>query len=61
MAFISPSFVIFFLMVLLGLRVVPKRRWRSWILLGASLYFYFTWKHVYIFVLAAPIVIDYFC
>ncbi|MGD0301105.1 MAG: MBOAT family protein [Bryobacteraceae bacterium] len=61
MPFISPAFIVFFLVVLLSLRLAPSRRLRYWILLAASAYFYFTWKHVYLLVLAAPIVIDYFC
>ncbi len=61
MAFISLKFVIFLLVVLLGLRFAPSRHLRHWLLLAASAYFYFTWKAVYLFVLAAPILIDYFC
>jgi alginate O-acetyltransferase complex protein AlgI len=61
MAFISMKFVVFFLVVLLGLRVAPSRGLRHWLLLAASAYFYFTWKPVYLFVLAAPIFIGYFC
>jgi alginate O-acetyltransferase complex protein AlgI len=61
MAFFSLTFVVFFLLVVLGLRIVPSRKVRQWLLLAASLYFYFTWKPAYLAVLAAPIVIDYFC
>ena len=61
MAFISLPFVLYFAMVLLGMRLAPSRYLRHWLLLVASAYFYFTWKHVYLLVLAAPIVIDYFC
>jgi alginate O-acetyltransferase complex protein AlgI len=61
MAFISLPFALFFLIVLLGVRLAPSRYVRHRLLLVASAYFYFTWKHVYLLVLAAPIVIDYFC
>jgi alginate O-acetyltransferase complex protein AlgI len=61
MAFISLSFVVFFLIVLLGMRLAPSRYLRHWLLLAASFYFYLTWKHIYLLVLAAPIGVDYFC
>src|SRR5580693_1148163 len=61
MGLISLPFVLFFLIVLLGMRLAPSRYLQHWILLVASAYFYFTWKHLYVLVLAAPIVIDYFC
>jgi alginate O-acetyltransferase complex protein AlgI len=61
MAFISLKFVIFFFLVLLGLGVARSRHLRHWLLLVASAYFYFTWKHAYLLVLATPIAIDYFC
>jgi alginate O-acetyltransferase complex protein AlgI len=61
MAFLSLTFVLFFVIVLLGLRLAPSRHLRHWLLLVSSAYFYFTWKHIYLIVLAAPIVISYFC
>ena len=61
MAFLSTAFVVFFLVVLLGLRIAPSRHLRRWLLLCASGYFYATWKPAYLLVLAAPIGIDYFC
>ena len=61
MSFVSLPFALFFIIVLLGLRLAPSRYLRHWLLLGASAYFYFTWKHIYLIVLAAPIVISYFC
>ncbi len=61
MSFVSLTFVLFFGIVLLGLRLAPSRYLRHWLLLGASAYFYFTWKHIYLMVLGAPIVISYFC
>ena len=61
MAFLSTAFVVFFVVVLLGLRTAPSRDLRRWLLLIASGYFYATWRPAYLLVLAAPIVIDYFC
>jgi alginate O-acetyltransferase complex protein AlgI len=61
MAFLSTAFVVFFSVVLLGLRLAPSRDIRRWLLLIASGGFYATWKPAYLLVLAAPIVIDYFC
>jgi alginate O-acetyltransferase complex protein AlgI len=61
MAFLSTAFVVFFAVVLLALRLAPSRNLRRWLLLVASVYFYATWKPAYLLVLAAPIVIDYFC
>ncbi len=61
MAFLSTAFVVFFLAVLLGLRLAPSRDFGRWLLLIASAYFYATWKPAYLLVLAAPIAIDYFC
>lgn len=61
MTFVSISFVIFFIVVVLGLRLAPSRNLRQWLLLLASLWFYASWKPVYLLVLAAPILIDYFC
>jgi alginate O-acetyltransferase complex protein AlgI len=61
MTFISFSFVAFFLAVSVGLRLAPSRRIRHWLLLVASLWFYASWKPVYLLVLAAPILVDYFC
>jgi alginate O-acetyltransferase complex protein AlgI len=61
MAFLSTAFVVFFAVVLLGLRLAPSRDLRRWLLLVASGYFYATWKPAYLLVLAAPIVVDYLC
>lgn len=61
MPFLLPAFVLFFAIVLLGLRLAPSRLVRHWLLLAASAYFYFTWKHIYLVVLAAPIAIAYLC
>lgn len=61
MVFLSTAFVVFFSVVLLVLRFAPSRGVRRWLLLIASGFFYATWKPAYLLVLAAPIVIDYFC
>src|SRR5579862_3081723 len=61
MSFLSTAFVVFFSVVLLGLRLAPSRDIRRWLLLTASGVLYATWKPAYLLVLAAPIVIDYFC
>src|ERR1700722_1266053 len=61
MAFLSPAFVVFFLVVLLGLRLAPSHGFRRWLLPIASAYFYATWNPAYLLVLAAPIAIDYCC
>jgi alginate O-acetyltransferase complex protein AlgI len=61
MTFVSISFVTFFILVVLGLRLAPSRHLRQCLLLLASLWFYASWKPVYLLVLATPILIDYFC
>jgi alginate O-acetyltransferase complex protein AlgI len=61
MTFISFSFIAFFVVVLTGLRLAPGRSVRQWLLLLASLWFYASWKPVYLLVLATPILVDYFC
>ena len=55
------SFIAFFVVVLRGLRLAPGRSVRQWLLLLASLWFYASWKPVYLLVLATPILVDYFC
>jgi alginate O-acetyltransferase complex protein AlgI len=57
--FTSTAFAVFFAVVLLGLAVIRGRRPRQLLLLAASAYFYAYWKPAYIFVLAAPAIIDY--
>jgi alginate O-acetyltransferase complex protein AlgI len=61
MTFISISFVIFFLLLMIGLQLATSRDLRQHLLLLASIWFYASWKPLYLLVLAAPIVIDYFC
>ena len=61
MTFVSISFVTFFIVVLLGLRVAPSQNLRQCLLLCASIWFYASWKPVYLLVLATPILIDYLC
>jgi alginate O-acetyltransferase complex protein AlgI len=61
MTFVSVSFVTFFILVVLGLGVAPSRHFRQRLLLLASLWFYASWKPVYLLVLATPILIDYLC
>ena len=61
MIFISLSFVLFFIAVLAALRLAPSRRIRQVLLLLTSIWFYASWKLIYLLVLALPIMIDYFC
>ena len=61
MTFVSISFVTFLIVVVLGLRLAPTHRLRQWLVLLASLWFYASWKPVYLLVLATPILIDYLC
>jgi alginate O-acetyltransferase complex protein AlgI len=61
MTFVSISFVTFFIVVVLGLLVAPSRHFRQCLLLLASLWFYASWKPVYLLVLTTPILIDYLC
>ena len=61
MSFVSVSFLVLFSVVMLGLRLAPSRQHRQWLLLLASIYFYASWKPVYLLVLATPILIDYAC
>lgn len=61
MPFVSFAFVVFFVIVLLGLRMAPSRGIRAGLLLAASAFFYATWKPIYVLVLAAPILVAYFC
>jgi alginate O-acetyltransferase complex protein AlgI len=61
MSFVSLSFVAFFAVVLVALRLAPARHFRQWVLLAASIWFYAQSKPVYLLVLAAPVLIDYFC
>ena len=61
MNFISISFAVFFLVVILLLRLAPSRVLRQALLIVASLAFYATFGPLYLLVLFAPILIDYFC
>ncbi len=61
MTFVSFSFVAFFVAVMLGLWLAPSRHLRQCVLLLASIWFYASWKPVYLLVLATPILIDYYC
>jgi alginate O-acetyltransferase complex protein AlgI len=61
MTLLSISFVTFFILVVLGLRLAPSRHFRQCLLLLASLWLYASWKPVYLLVLVTPIFIDYFC
>ena len=52
MTFISFSFIAFFVVVLVGLRLAPGRAARQWLLLFGSLSFYASWKPAYLLVLS---------
>lgn len=61
MVFTSAPFVVFFLLVLTGLAIAPNRGARQFLILCSSIFFYAYWKPVFVLLLAAPSVIDYFC
>ena len=41
--------------------LLPRLRWRHFLILAGSIVFYSAWKPAYLLVLAAPAIIDYFC
>src|SRR5260370_41402174 len=61
MVFTSYAFVVFFLIVFVGLRLCPDKVLRQLLILVASIYFYAYWKPIYILILATPSIIDYIC
>ncbi len=61
MVFTSVTFVEFFLVVLLALAVCRTRWQRQLAILLGSIVFYGYWNAWYLFLLATPSVIDYFC
>ena len=61
MNFISITFAVFFIAVVLLLRFAPSRNPRQALLLIASLGFYAAYKPIYLLILLAPICIDFFC
>jgi alginate O-acetyltransferase complex protein AlgI len=61
MVFTSWAFVLFFLAVLLVLRLMPSRWTRQLAILLASICFYGYWNKWYLLLLATPSVIDYVC
>jgi alginate O-acetyltransferase complex protein AlgI len=61
MVFTSWAFVKFFVVVLIGLWLMPTRRLRQLLILVASAFFYAYWKPSYLLILAVPSMIDYFC
>jgi alginate O-acetyltransferase complex protein AlgI len=60
MVFTSWAFVKFFVVVLIGLRLMPTRHLRQLLILVASAYFYAYWNPWYLLVLLTPSIIDYF-
>ena len=58
MLFNTAQFAIFFVLVLVGYRLLSAR-WRNAWLLGASLLFYFLWIPVYLLLLLADIGVNY--
>ncbi len=61
MLFISWGFVVFFIMVLAGLRVMPTRESRQGLLLVASAVFYGSHTPWHLLILAAPSLVDFAC
>ena len=61
MTFASFAFVAFFVIVLLALAACRSRVQRQLVILLASVYFYAYWNPRYLFLLATPSVIDYWC
>jgi len=61
MVFTSWAFLKFFVVVLIGLRLLPTRNLRQLLILIASAYFYAYWKPSYLLILATPSLIDYVC
>ncbi|CAN5286994.1 MBOAT family protein [soil metagenome] len=59
MLFNSLHFIVFFIIVLVGYFLTPSK-WRWFLLLAASCYFYMAFIPIYILILVAIIVIDYF-
>ncbi|MDB4906753.1 MAG: rane bound O-acyl transferase family protein [Gemmatimonadetes bacterium] len=61
MSFVSWQFVLFFALVLLGLRIARSRTSRQLLLLVASCIFYASGTPVHLLVLAVPAVVDFIC
>src|SRR6266446_7575196 len=61
MVFTSFAFLKFFIVVLLGLCLLPRRDYRQAFILAASAFFYAYWKPSYLLLLATPSLIDYIC
>jgi alginate O-acetyltransferase complex protein AlgI len=59
MLFNTVQFAVFFAFVA-ALNYVLPRRWRGWLLLAASYYFYMCWSVRYILVIIAITLVDYF-
>jgi alginate O-acetyltransferase complex protein AlgI len=59
--FTSWAFVAFFLCVLSALALVRSRTSRQLVILLASIFFYGYWNKLYLFLLAAPSITDYYC
>src|SRR5580698_6491700 len=59
MLFNSFQFLVFFIIVTTVYFMLPHK-YRAWLLLGASCYFYMVFVPVYILILGFTIVIDYF-
>src|SRR5262245_50841387 len=59
MLFCTQDYLFFFLAVFTAYWLLPWRRARVWLLLGASFYFYACWNHWLACVVAGTSVIDY--
>src|SRR5947209_4822048 len=59
MLFNSFHFLLFFAAVTLAYFVLPQR-WRTLLLLAASVYFYMCFRAIYVLILVFTIVVDYF-
>jgi len=60
MLFNSFEFTIFFLIITLCFFLLPYR-WRLWLLLAGSYYFYMRWEWAFIFLIIGQTLINYFC
>ncbi len=59
MIFSSFEFLVFFIAIYLAFWLLPSRRWRHVLLLGASYYFYMSWNPYFISLIIISTVVDY--
>lgn len=59
MLFYSPAFFPFFALVFVLYWAIPAQRFRTWVLLAASFYFYASWNHWLALIIAVSSALDY--